>query len=115
MVFPVTLAKAIGLKVRNSPDNSAMLSLKILILSPLIRIKAVPKWKCQIDITSGLDWKQHFIYPHGKQKRNLSKRFKKVKKKNVFVLLTQVLCMKLAVSGVACMMRILKKERTEKN
>jgi len=35
------------------------------------------------------------------KKRNVSKRFKKVKKKNIFVLLTQVLCMKLAVSCVA--------------
>jgi len=39
---------------------------------------------------------------------------RKVKKINVFVLLTQVLCMKLAVSCVACMMRLLKKERREK-
>jgi hypothetical protein len=24
-------------------------------------MKAVPKWKCQIDITSGLDWK-HILF-----------------------------------------------------
>jgi hypothetical protein len=81
IVFPVTLAKAIGLKVRNSPDNSAMLSLKILILSPLIRIKAVPKWKCHIDFTSGLDL-EAFIYPNGKQRGVLyQKDLKKSRKK----------------------------------
>ena len=48
------------------------------------------------------------------KKRNLSKSFKKVKKINVFVLLTQVLCMKLAVSWVVRIMRPLKKERREK-
>jgi len=37
---------------------------------------------------------------------------RKVKKKNVFVLLTQVFCMILAVSCVACMMRLLKKKRS---
>jgi len=45
---------------------------------------------------------------------NLSKNFKKVKKINVFVLFTQVLCMKLAVSCGACVMRLLKKERRKK-
>ena len=52
--------------------------------------------------------------PMANEKRNVSKRFKKVKKINVFVLLTQVLCMKLAVSCVVRMMRLLKKERREK-
>jgi len=39
---------------------------------------------------------------------------RKVKKINVFVLLTQVLCTKLSVSYVVRVMRLLKKERREK-
>ena len=39
---------------------------------------------------------------------------RKVKKINVFVLLPKVLCMKLEVSCVVRMMRLLKKERREK-
>jgi hypothetical protein len=80
IVFPVTLAKAIGLKVRNSPDNSAMLSLKILILSPLIRIKAIPKWECHIDFTSGLDWK-HLFTPMANKNVIYQKDLKKSRKK----------------------------------
>jgi len=52
----------------------------ILILPPLIRIKAVPKWKCQIDITSGLDWKHILFTPMANKSVMYQKDLKKSRK-----------------------------------